>query len=634
MPGYLQDEDEDTLTPLDEEEPPAPRPKPRWWDAAAQGPNPSLNGDSPVPDEDAANPEIPGAMPAGPSIRDVSNPVVKARESAENAVAAEKNKKPAPNSPKWWQRALAGAAGFGAGYINADGKNHPQINVNGAVDTIMGGPQQREKMENWQRGVEGAQANLDAAKANEQGWWKNESLQNDEQYKAAQEERLRAQAKRESGRNDADAAKVKTGDAEKQDALALKGREEDAYILQKGEAAPTGWTTYTSAANPKNVYAVPPRLMKVTDDLAPYATGRKTGDIIPWSEFKRAQVAAQKDTIAQNKPSTRPELEAQVADRTKVADSMHLTGRDRMTYIATGQIHPPPATAIPIPGLGGNDNGIQSKITGQDYMDSLQKAAPGTAAQVKAISEGRQTMPPMGVRGSGALLRDAVYKYDPDFSEQRAQIRRAFTTGTDGRNIASLNTASVHLDQLAEAGKAMANGSFVPGNQVYNTIRSMFGSNAPTNFESLKAAVSSEMAQALKGVATDQEIRQINTTILGSSSPQQLAGAVETNLHTLGAKLQTYHERYQAQIPNDTVWSPVLPSARAVFEKHGFDPTEGVHLSPQGSTGGGRGGQQPAGGGKTADAATIKKYLDAAGGDKNKARKALADGGWIIPKAN
>jgi hypothetical protein len=37
----------------------------------------------------------------------------------------------------------------------------------------------------------------------------------------------------------------------------------------------------------------------------------------------------------------------------------------------------------------------------------------------------------------------------------------------------------------------------------------------------------------------------------------------------LRTKLQTYQERYNQQIPGDNVWSPVLPSAQQVFQKHG-----------------------------------------------------------------
>ncbi len=219
-----------------------------------------------------------------------------------------------------------------------------------------------------------------------------------------------------------------------------------------------------------------------------------------------------------------------------------------------------------VPGAGG------ALQTGEDYLRTL---PPGMAAQVKAIAEGRQNPPPRASSGVALQIMNAVNQYDPQFSLQKAQIRKAFTTGNDGRNIGALNTAAVHLDQLSEVSQALANGSFRPGNQVFNAFKNMFGNAAPTNFEGIKAAVSSEMASALKGNATDQEISSIKSTIDKSASPEQLAGAVKTNLDILGAKLNTYKERYNQQIPNDTNWSPVMPTARAVFDKHGINPTAG-----------------------------------------------------------
>jgi hypothetical protein len=214
-------------------------------------------------------------------------------------------------------------------------------------------------------------------------------------------------------------------------------------------------------------------------------------------------------------------------------------------------------------------------LTGEAF---LAKLPLGRAAQIRAFAEGRTTSLP---RGKELLaFKDQVAQYDPEWSEQRAQIRKAFTTGADGRNIGALNTATVHMDQLSDAAKALKNGSFVPGNEVYNKVASWFGSAPPNNFNALKEAVAGEMANALKGNATDPEIAHISKTILSSGSPEQLAGVINTNLHTLGAKLNTYQERYRQQIPNDTVWSPVLPSARAVYDKHAINPTAGPQNGP------------------------------------------------------
>ena len=207
-------------------------------------------------------------------------------------------------------------------------------------------------------------------------------------------------------------------------------------------------------------------------------------------------------------------------------------------------------------------------LTGNDLL----KTFGATASVVKSIAEGRQPMP------SGFALKSPywnkvmqqVYQYDPDFSTQRAEIRKAFTTGPDGKNIGSLNTATVHLDNLGEAAKALDNGSFRPGNAAYNAVSKMFGSNAPTDFDSLKSAVAGEMANAMKGNATDIEIRTIGHTLDRASSPKQLAGVVNDFLHLNAQKLNTYQERYSQQIPGDTTYSPVLPSAAKVFEKHGI----------------------------------------------------------------
>lgn len=239
-------------------------------------------------------------------------------------------------------------------------------------------------------------------------------------------------------------------------------------------------------------------------------------------------------------------------------------------------VNPHPMQAPP------TDPNTGQQVSGEAY---LQTVPHSMREMVKAIAEGRRQPPSNRAQGAGLQLMNAVLAYDPTWSEQKAQIRKAFTTGADGKNIGALNTATVHLDQLADAADAMKNGSFKPGNQLYNYVSTIFGGAAPTNFEGIKAAVAGEMATALKGNATDQEIHTIQATIDRSSSPEQLRGAVTTGLHTLGAKLNTYNERYQQQNPGDT-WSPVLPSAAAVFQKYGQNPTAPARQNNSGASAG------------------------------------------------
>jgi hypothetical protein len=178
------------------------------------------------------------------------------------------------------------------------------------------------------------------------------------------------------------------------------------------------------------------------------------------------------------------------------------------------------------------------------------------------MAEGRLTAPTANSRAPGAAQRrDALLRYDPGFSEQRAQIRKSFTTGPDGRNIGALNTAIVHLGRLGNTAESLENGSFVPGNEAYNWLRDKFGSDKVTNFGLLKDAVAGEMAAALKGNATDIEIEKMGKSIRAANSPAQMRGVIQEGMAILNDKANTYNERYHREMPDDP-WSPILPSAR------------------------------------------------------------------------
>lgn len=231
-----------------------------------------------------------------------------------------------------------------------------------------------------------------------------------------------------------------------------------------------------------------------------------------------------------------------------------------------------PAFNFNLQAAGVNNAKTPTDSSGQPLQGpELYSTFGGKAGIVKAIVEGRQS-PPASFAQKSPYWQDVmqkVYQVDPQFNEQRAQLRKAFTTGPDAKNIGSLNTAAVHLDTLSEAAKALNNGTFKPGNQAFNAVKTMFGASAPNTFEGIRDAVASEMASALKGNATDIEIAGIKKTIMSSSSPEQLTNLVNAHLHILNQKLNTYKERYEQQNPGDTVYSPVLPSAGAVFQKHG-----------------------------------------------------------------
>ena len=163
----------------------------------------------------------------------------------------------------------------------------------------------------------------------------------------------------------------------------------------------------------------------------------------------------------------------------------------------------------------------------------------------------------------------AVNQIDPTYSVQRAQQRTAFTTGAQGKNIGNLNTAVVHLDQYHEVMKAMNNGSFVPGNQLYNFLAGKLGAANVTNPDFVRQSLAGEAANALKGNATDPEIAGVMKTLDKNQGSAQQEGTALEGLKILQTKLNTYDEQYHQVSPDDP-WSPVLPSARGVFQRYGL----------------------------------------------------------------
>ena len=103
-----------------------------------------------------------------------------------------------------------------------------------------------------------------------------------------------------------------------------------------------------------------------------------------------------------------------------------------------------------------------------------------------------------------------------------------------------------------------------------NRAKTIFGGAAPTNYEGLRQAVAGEIGRGPSRNLDHSWPRWIAATMPAKNAPGQMSGIIDTNLNTLAQKLNTYKERYEQQNPGDKVWSPVLPSAQAVYAKHGI----------------------------------------------------------------
>lgn len=186
--------------------------------------------------------------------------------------------------------------------------------------------------------------------------------------------------------------------------------------------------------------------------------------------------------------------------------------------------------------------------------------------------------------------------YDASLYANRAPTRKAFTTGTQGQQINAINTAIGHMDQLGSVLASLDNSDVQIKNRAYNWLKSQFGDASVTNFNTLKDALSSEVAGVLaKGGATVSGIADAQSHINSAQSPAQLAGYIKTQIPIFGSKLNELNYQYHQQMDNGPdkkdPYEALSPTSKAILLKNGFDPSNPTVKVP-----GAGGGPGPAGG--------------------------------------
>lgn len=259
----------------------------------------------------------------------------------------------------------------------------------------------------------------------------------------------------------------------------------------------------------------------------------------------------------------------------------------------------------------------------------------GVSPQATAIAQGKldpQTTRAM-LRSNPGLISQ-VQKVDPNFDEANIENRfntlKEFTStsaGKAGGQALALNTLIHHADLYLQTAEALKNGSFVPGNAVYNAVASAFGSAPPTQANLVARFFAGETGKvATGGVPAEGEINGILKNLGNSASPDQIAGAGKTLLQIAAGRATPLMERAkQAKIDNQV--QVLGPDAREILTRRGFDPNTVKPGTPAPQ------GPLPKGNGAPITDAILRQYYQANGGDKDKTRKAVTDAGWVIPKA-
>lgn len=208
--------------------------------------------------------------------------------------------------------------------------------------------------------------------------------------------------------------------------------------------------------------------------------------------------------------------------------------------------------------------------TGDDFLGTL---PPGLASQIKAVGTYRQPAPagrtsPTGIKFM-TLVNQAYPDYDASSYGAKTKARNDFTTGKNGNTVRSLNVAVQHLDQLGQLSNALGNGNIQLANQLGQSIAQQTGSPAPTNFNAAKDLVGDEIVKAIVGAGGGVADRQkAQDTISRASSPQQLAGVIQTYKGLMAGQLGGLKQQYEKSTGLGDFEDYLAPETKAQLQSH------------------------------------------------------------------
>lgn len=196
-----------------------------------------------------------------------------------------------------------------------------------------------------------------------------------------------------------------------------------------------------------------------------------------------------------------------------------------------------------------------------DVEARLQALVPKNAQGImRAILQYRAQLP-RNVGKSAPQYAQTVNlatQVDPTFNEQNYDLIRKVKAdygpgGSVGKQALAFNTALNHMGLLADAATQLQNGKLQIANKLANQLKIQFGSDAVTNFNTIKTYLATELAKGFGGgVATDASRAEAEPILSQIQSPAQLAGGFKTAADLLRGKISAQEAAYSQAPPLGT----------------------------------------------------------------------------------
>jgi hypothetical protein len=234
--------------------------------------------------------------------------------------------------------------------------------------------------------------------------------------------------------------------------------------------------------------------------------------------------------------------------------------------------------------------------------DALLQTFGAKGPIIKAISEGRMTLPSSFALKS-PYWQDTLNKlalYDPQFSEQRAELRKGYTVGAQSKEINAINTALGHVGVLGDSIDALSNGNVQVLNKIANSVGAQVGQTPQTTLKTIINRVGPELVKAYNGSGGGVGERQAaEEDFSPDKSPAQLQANVAMTAKLLRSKIGSLENQWnQNAAPGTPNFQDrfLMPQARAVADKwapgaeggkggviYARDPQGKLHQAPAGT---------------------------------------------------
>lgn len=207
------------------------------------------------------------------------------------------------------------------------------------------------------------------------------------------------------------------------------------------------------------------------------------------------------------------------------------------------------------------------------FLAEIAKEDPRYAASLKAIANYQISPNQFSLRNNRKeRAMGDVMMYDPTYDQREYNKRNTavtrFSSGKQGDAIRSFGVSLEHLQTADELGKALKNGDVQALNKFTNYVKTQFGAEAQPNFNAAKQIVAGEINKMIVGgQGTGGEREELQHQFNSASSPEQLAGVIETLKKLMVGQVKGLKQQYEVATGLRNFEEMLPPVARSELER-------------------------------------------------------------------